>query len=231
MRATPTATPPSSGIFSSAGSTSRRRSSRRCSSRSRTPTPTSTGRSRPLPTSPATDLWEVVALEAERESPLWGVALRPPAAREPEPVFSPLGEERFALGLETIYEPYLLHYGRPRLFAPADGDTSLLLGDYLYAHGLVRIAALEDVAAVADLAELISLCAQVRAAGADGDGEAWAATAALLGRGELDEARAALRDGGNAEPLAEAARAASGREAVERSLASHRRRVGSSRAA
>ena len=178
-----------------------------------------------MPTS-TTDLWETVAFEAERESPLWGAALRPPAERETEPVFSPLGEERFALGLETIYEAYLLHYGRPRLFAPGDGDTALLLGDYLYAHGLVRIAELEDVAAVADLAELISLCAQVRAAGTDGDGEAWAATAALLGRGGLDEARAALRDDANPKPLAEAARAAAGADDVERALRTHRSRVG-----
>jgi hypothetical protein len=90
----------------------------------------------------------------------------------------------------------------------------------------VRIAEHEDVAAVADLAELISLCAQVRAAGTDGDGEAWAATAALLGRGGLDEARAALRDDGNPEPLAEAARAAAGADAVERALRTHRSRVG-----
>ena len=55
-------------------------------------------------------------------------------------MFSPLGEDRFALGLETIYEGYLVHYGSPRLFAPPDADTALLLGDYLYAHGLVRIA-------------------------------------------------------------------------------------------
>ena len=57
-----------------------------------------------------------------------------------EPVFSTLADERFALGLETIYEGYLVHYGRPRLFAPTDEDAALLLGDYLYAHGLVRIA-------------------------------------------------------------------------------------------
>ena len=69
----------------------------------------------------------------------------------------------FALGVETIYEGYLLHYGRPRLFGPADADTALLLGDYLYAHGLVRIAATGSVEAVHDLAELISLCAQARA--------------------------------------------------------------------
>jgi hypothetical protein len=174
----------------------------------------------------ALGLWETIAAEAAHESPLWGAALRPPEEREPEPVFSPLAEERFALGLETIYEAYLLHYGRPRLFAPVDGDTALLLGDYLYAHGLVRIAAFEDVAAVADLAELISLCAQLRAAKADGDGEAWAATAALLGRGGLDEPRAALRDEGDAAPLAAAARAAAGPDAVDRALRAHRRRVG-----
>ena len=70
-------------------------------------------------------------------------------------MFSPLAEERYALGLETIYEGYLLHYGSPRLFAPADDDTALLLGDYLYAHGLVRVAEAGTVDAVADLAALI----------------------------------------------------------------------------
>ena len=173
-----------------------------------------------------TELWEVVALEAERESPLWGAALRPPDEREPDAVFSPLAEPRFALGLETIYEAYLLHYGRSRLFAPPDRDTALLLGDYLYAHGLVRIAAFEDVAAVADLAELISLCAQLRASEIVGDGEAWAATAAVLGRGELDDARAALREDGDAAPLAALARSAAGSDPVERALGAHRRRVG-----
>ena len=134
-----------------------------------------------MPTSPTTDLWEVVALEAERESPLWGAALRPLAERETEPVFSPLAEERFALGLETIYEAYLLHYGRPRLFTPADGDTSLLLGDYLYAHGLVRVAEAGGVDAVRVFAELISRCAALRADGRAGDGEAWVDAARALG--------------------------------------------------
>jgi hypothetical protein len=120
--------------------------------------------------------------EAARESRLWHEALAD--APEREPVFSPLGEERYALGLETIYEGYLLHYGRPRLFAPGDEDTALLLGDYLYAHGLVRVAEVGPVEAVCDLAELISRCAQLRADGLPGDGEAWAATAATLGHGE-----------------------------------------------
>ena len=80
------------------------------------------------------------AAEAAAESPLWGESLREDA--DHEPVFSPLVDERYALGLETIYEGYLLHYGRPRLFAPPDADVALLTGDYLYAHGLSRIAAL-----------------------------------------------------------------------------------------
>jgi hypothetical protein len=109
---------------------------------------------------------------------------------------------------------------------PPDADAALLLGDYLYAHGLVRIAASGDVAAVADLAELISLCAQARADGRDGDGSAWAATAAVLGAGELDEARDELRLGGDARPLERIARDAAGDEAVERSLAAHARLVG-----
>ena len=159
----------------------------------------------------------MIADEAAVESPLWAEALRPD--QEHEAVFSPLADERWALGLETIYEGYLLHYGRPRLFAPADRDTALLLGDYLYAHGLVRIAAWESVEAVADLAALISLCAQVRAERADGDGEAWAATAALLGRGPLFE---------TCDPaeLGAAARQAAGLDAVERALATHAVRVG-----
>jgi len=85
------------------------------------------------------------------------------------------------LGLETIYEGYLVHYGRPRLFAPPGEDEAILLGDYLYAHGLVRIAASGEIEAVAALAELISACAHLRAEGAPGDGEAWAETARKLG--------------------------------------------------
>jgi hypothetical protein len=119
------------------------------------------------------------------------------------PVFSVLADERYALGLETIYEGYLLHYGRPRLFAPTDEDTALLLGDYLYAHGLVRVADSGTVEAVAELAALISLCAQLRADRLPGDGEAWAATAARLVGSE--EARP---------------------EQLEKALESHRRFVG-----
>jgi hypothetical protein len=170
------------------------------------------------------EIWHTIAAEAAAESRLWNEALKDEDERELDPVFSPLGEARFALGLETIYEGYLVHYGAPRLFAPADPDLALLLGDYLYAHGLVRIASFGEVAAVADLSELISLCSQLRAEGADGDGPLWAATAALLGRG-LDEPRSALRLRGYPGPLEAAARAAAGDAEVEQALAAHAGRV------
>jgi hypothetical protein len=162
-----------------------------------------------------------MAVDAAAESSLWADCLLPEYERDRSPVFSALGEARHALGLETIYEGYLVHYGRPRLFAPADDDTALLLGDYLYAHGVARISALHDVAAVADLAELISLCSQLRAEEAEGDGSLWAATAALLGRGELDEPRTELRLHSDPRPLDAAARTAAGDEAVDAALSSH----------
>jgi hypothetical protein len=141
-----------------------------------------------LPTSSASDLWEALAAAAAAESPLWAEALR--SEPEREPVFSPLAPELYALGLETIYEGYLVHYGRSRLFAPPDEEATLLLGDYLYAHGLVRIAATGDLAAVATLAELISACAALRAEDADGDGDAWVVAMGRLGP-EPDAAAAA----------------------------------------
>jgi hypothetical protein len=154
-----------------------------------------------LPSSTA-ELWEAIELDAAVESALWRDALRPEEERERVAVFSTLCAELHALGLETVYEGYLVHYGRPRLFAPPDDDTALLLGDYLYAHGLVRIAASGSVEAVRELAELISRCAYLRAEGAGGDGEAWAETAVSLGDGPADP------------------------EAVERALAAHRARMG-----
>ena len=165
-----------------------------------------------------------MAVDAAAESTLWADCLLPDAERDRSPVFSPLGEARYALGLETIYEGYLVHYGRPRLFAPPDDDTALLLGDYLYAHGVARISALQDVAAVADLSELISLCSQLRAEEAEGDGPLWAATAALLGRGALDEPRTELRLHADPGPLDAAARTAAGDRAVDAALAAHSER-------
>jgi hypothetical protein len=71
------------------------------------------------------------------------------------------------------------------------------------------VAEVGTVEAVADLAALISLCAQLRADGLPGDGEAWAATAATLGEGAG----------------ARSAWSADGSPPVERALSSHRRRV------
>ena len=132
-----------------------------------------------MATSSATDIFERIAAEAAAESPLWGESLR--ADPERQRVFGSLVPERFALGVETIYEGYLLHYGSPRLFSPRDEDVALLLGDYLYAHGLVRIAATGDLDAVAALAELISACAALRADEEPGDGDAWLGCVRRLG--------------------------------------------------
>ena len=165
-----------------------------------------------------TDLWQEIALEAERDGSLWRSALRPRGARDREAVFSPLTDARFALAVETIYEGYLVHYGHPRLFAPGDPDTILLLGDYLYAQGLVRLSAAGSVAAVADMGELISLCAQLQAEGGADDGPAWAACVAMLGHGGLEETD-------DPDALVALANEAAGEEAVARALAAHRQRV------
>jgi hypothetical protein len=171
------------------------------------------------------DLWDTIADEAGRESELWNAALRRRDEQEREPVFSPLGAEHYGLGIETIYEGYLLHYGKSRLFAPEDGDTALLLGDYLYAHGLVRIEQAGTVEAVNDLAELIALCAYLRVENIAGDGAAWAATAATLGRGTLDEGRSSLRLDNDPSPLERLARATAGDAEVDAALAAHRARL------
>jgi hypothetical protein len=177
-----------------------------------------------LPSS-TVNLWETIAADAGQESALWNAALRPREEQERAAVFSPLGEPEYALGIETIYEGYLLHYGRPRLFEPDDQDAALLLGDYLYAHGLVRIEEGGTVEAVSDLAELIALCAYLRAEEIVGDGPVWAATAAALGRGELDPGRSSLRLDNDPNPLERLARARAGDAAVNGALATHRGRL------
>jgi hypothetical protein len=69
----------------------------------------------------------------------------------------------YALLVESVLEGYLVHYAQPRIVAPADDDLRLLAGDYLYALGLSRLAALGDLDAVRELADLITLCAQAHA--------------------------------------------------------------------
>jgi hypothetical protein len=127
------------------------------------------------------EAFAVIADGAVAESSVWGAALLPSHERELVAVFSPLAPDALALGLETVYEAYLVHYGRPRLFDAPDADEAVLLGDYLYAHGLVRIAEAGGVEAVRVLADLISRCAALRADGRAGDGEAWVDATRTLG--------------------------------------------------
>ncbi len=96
----------------------------------------------------------------------------------PEPGLS----EEYALVFEAVREGYLLHYGEPRLIAGHDSDLALLAGDYLYALGLDRLAALGDTEAVAVLSKLISRCAQLQAEGREDEIEAlWTEAARRLG--------------------------------------------------
>jgi hypothetical protein len=127
------------------------------------------------------DLWERITADAASESSVWAAALLPSDARQRVAIWSPLVPDDIGLGLETVYEAYLVHYGRPRLFDTADPDEGVLLGDYLYAHGLVRIAEAGGVPAVAALAELIARCAAERADGRPDDGAAWVDAARSLG--------------------------------------------------
>jgi hypothetical protein len=104
----------------------------------------------------------------------------------------------YALLVESVREGYLLHYGSPRVVDASDRDLALLAGDYLYARGLERLAALGDLDAVRELSDLISLSAQVHAGGNGAGSEPlWLATvvAVAAGGGERHEgAKAALRE-------------------------------------
>ena len=85
--------------------------------------------------------------------------------------------------LDAIREGYEMHYGEPRAFAGMDDDLRLLAGDALYALGLERLAATGDLEAVAELADLISDCAQAHADNRPEQAdERWAAAAQKLAR-------------------------------------------------
>jgi hypothetical protein len=94
-------------------------------------------------------------VDAEDEPALGALAAAGPRSAE--------APEEYLLLVEAIREGYLLHYETPRLIQGADSDLSLLAGDYLYALGLERLAARGDMDAVAELADLISLAAQIHA--------------------------------------------------------------------
>jgi hypothetical protein len=101
-------------------------------------------------------------------------------------------EAEYALLVEAIREGYLQHYGDGRVVRTGDPDLALLAGDRLYALGLARLAALGDLDAVIELADVISLCAQAHAAGdAERAGAVWEEGAAAVGSGPSDDHRAA----------------------------------------
>jgi hypothetical protein len=93
-------------------------------------------------------------------------------------------EADYELLLELIIEGSRLHYGVPQFVHTDDADLALLLGDQLYALGLARLAALGDLEAVAELADVISLVAHAHAA-ADPDlaDAIWKAGASAIGWG------------------------------------------------
>jgi hypothetical protein len=110
-------------------------------------------------------------------------------------------EREYELLLEMILEGSLLHYGAPRVLDCDDPDLALLLGDQLYALGLSRLAALGDLEAVGELADLISLLAQAQAAQDPALAHAiWRSGAAAIGWGSVPEyeaAKALTRAGGD----------------------------------
>jgi hypothetical protein len=83
--------------------------------------------------------------------------------------------------IEAVHEGYLLHYGESRAFAGMDPDLRLLAGDALYALGLSRVADQGDLAAVAELSDLIAAVARAHAEGDPGRTAAlWADSARAL---------------------------------------------------
>jgi hypothetical protein len=135
----------------------------------------------------------------------------------------------YAVLFESIREGYLLHYARSRVVDGADEDLTLLAGDYLYARGLERLAALGDLEAVRELSDLISLVAQLHAengaaANAEQGAEAlWLACAIAVAEGPPaghDEAKLALRrdDPGAARGLWEGAILVAERTGLEERL-------------
>jgi hypothetical protein len=99
----------------------------------------------------------------------------------------------YALVVEAVREGYLLHYDAPRLLRGHDSDLALLAGDYLYALGIERLAALGDAEAVVALAELIGGCARLHAEGREQEAPGlWRASALAIGGsddGDLAAAR------------------------------------------
>jgi hypothetical protein len=105
----------------------------------------------------------------------------------------------YELLVETIYEGYLLHYNAPRVMRAHEADLGLLAGDRLYALGLARLVRLGDIEGVAELADVITLCALAHGGGQpELAAGIWMAGARAVGWGaspEHEQAKALVRAG------------------------------------
>jgi hypothetical protein len=116
--------------------------------------------------------------------------------REPQPHGEAVAArgEGYPLLVEAIREGYLQHYASGRVVKPEDPDLALLAGDRLYALGLERLAAIGDLDAVAELADVIALCAQAHAEGDPARAEAiWTAGATAVAGGPSPDHEALKR--------------------------------------
>ncbi len=96
------------------------------------------------------------------------------------------------LAVTAVLEGCLLHYGQPRALKIDDRDLALLAGDRLYALGLECLAAIGELDAIAELADIIALSAQAHASGDEALAlAAWHAGAAAIGWGADAQAAAA----------------------------------------
>jgi hypothetical protein len=130
--------------------------------------------------------------------------------------------DELAAAVGAVREGWCRHYGPGRADDGEDPDLALLGGDRRYAEGLERLAALGDLPAIAELADVISLCAAAHVAGDAALADAaWQAGAVAVGWGttpELVGAKARARAGhaGAGDALREAVRHLTAQVAPER---------------
>jgi hypothetical protein len=92
--------------------------------------------------------------------------------------------EDVEIAVSAVEEGYRLHYGEPRALRIDEADLALLGGDRLYALGLARLAAIGDLTAIGELADVISLSAQGHATDDDELAEAaWQLGVAAIAHG------------------------------------------------
>jgi hypothetical protein len=122
----------------------------------------------------------------------------------------------------AVHEGWGAHYGAAQDEGAEDADLALLVGDRCYADGLDRLAALGDLPAIAEMADVISLCAVAHAADQpDLAYAAWRAGAVAVGWGTTPElvgakARARAGESGAAAALLAAVRHVTPEVAPER---------------